>query len=207
MLNHYFNKASVYILKKSILERIILSVIFVLAMYVLWAFLRYDREILAESFEASSNSNLQGSIATLAKKYDIKSKCARLFCSGDESVLKDFVSSKADSIYMYFSCDSLKCFEFVREVESLPLAFIDEIMGANVLLLNVRDFSENAESAKDIKEDSKDSKFESLDFLVNEEEQNDDIADDSAWIQSLDSKDLPLQWRQNIKMKLRLESI
>lgn len=229
MFNKYFNSLTLYLLAKSRFERVVILLIFFLALYVMCAFLwrqaAFGGEFSAQYKNIDSNVEL-GKIAAMAKKYDIKSKCLRLFCDDGEidSKFKGFstadlksentqdskgenIESSSDFVtkFMHFSCNSLKCFEFVREMESLPLVFITEINGFDVLLLHVRDEESSTDSIESAKVESNE-KQNILDFLFNDSESAPKEAHDKE-LESLDSKALPIQWRQDIKLKLRIEQV
>ncbi|MWV62893.1 hypothetical protein DCO58_01755 [Helicobacter saguini] len=231
MFDKYFNTLTLYILKKSPFERIVIFCVFALTIYVLcailWSESQRERDISSIHF-AGLDSNIElNKIATLAKKYDIKTKCLRLFCDDNEidSKFKGWAKSadfrtgsiessdtkiKSITKFMHFSCHSLKCFEFVREMESLPLVFIDEITGFNVLLLHVRDFESGADSIESSPrqlQDSKDEKHEILGFLFdNNEDLHDEKAEEKE-LEKLDSNALPIKWRQDIKLRFTIESV
>lgn len=208
MLDNFFNKVTCYILKKTYLERVLLLSLFCMCIFVIASYIKYER-IEHVNLRLDSNDGLK-SVQDLAKKYQIFTKCLRLLCDVEEFGNKvnsvsvntnEFLDSKI--YYLYFSCESLNCYEFIREVENIPLAFIREISGFNVDITHINDNEDmqNLDSSEYV--ESKDSKKLLLNSMLNMDDEQ-EIQNSEKYVES---KHLPFEWKQNIKMVLEIKNL
>lgn len=205
-----------------------------LCLFCAIALLQY---IELESDESSAvrahldSTQMQKDILNLAKKYNIESKCLRIFCAKEEfyafydsfkgkgfkgfvreSIMESGSITESSGVnassnvpkklyYMHFSCDSVLCFEFLREIENLALVFIDEAHGFNVEITHIRDSNEAIESNAMESSMPKDSINEFLHNLSK------DSIESKLPQNTLDTPSLPLEWKQDIRLIINIPNM
>ncbi|RDU65699.1 hypothetical protein CQA53_05930 [Helicobacter didelphidarum] len=221
ILNRIFNILTQYLLKKSLLERVIFLGIFLCIIYIITDNLKHEREIIVKQY-VGNIGEIHKDIFNLTEKYEIQNRCARLFCAYEEffqntndqgyvrnsynNIIqtnlhhKNIESKKLDSInkyYMYVSCIGIACYEFIRELENLPLVFITEIHGFNVEILDITHAQQPINKGDDLSNHIQEpNMLQRLQTALNTIE-----------VDNTKTMSLPIKWRQELKVVFEIERI
>lgn len=137
MLQRLLHTITLYILKKSLFERIVLLCLFVACLFALLSSIKSE-EWIAKSRKQIDITAIQGDIITLFEEYKIQSKCMKAICTNKELQRRRIQTTlpyTTKHYTLFFTCDSMLCYEFIRSLEELPTLFIHEIASSNATIM------------------------------------------------------------------------
>lgn len=136
MLHRILHTLTFYLLRKSLFERIIIFCLFVACLLAILSSITYEEWVSTERKQIDI-TNIQDEISTLFEEYKIQSKCARVICTNKELQkrrLQTTLPHTTKHYTLFFSCNSILCYEFIRSIESIPTLFIHEVDSFNVTI-------------------------------------------------------------------------
>ncbi|EEO24960.1 MULTISPECIES: hypothetical protein [Helicobacter] len=130
---------TLYLLRKSVFERIILLCLFVVSCVTLLSYIEYDEWVLTQRKQVDITT-MQSNIALLFKDYEITSKCKNAICSNKELKQRRMQTTlpyTTNHYTLFFTCKAMLCYEFIHALEALPTLFIHEISLSNATIRNL----------------------------------------------------------------------
>lgn len=137
MLQRLLHTLTFYILKKSLFERIVLFCLFVSCLLAILSSVKYE-EWTTKTRKQIDITAIQGDIVSLFDEYKIQSKCVKIICTNKELQrrgLQTTLPYTTKHYTIFFTCDSMLCYEFIRSLEELPTLFIHEVVSSNATII------------------------------------------------------------------------
>ena len=137
MLQRLLHSLTFYLLKKSLFERIILFCLFVACLLAILSSIKYE-EWTTKTRKQIDITAIQGDIVALFEEYKIQSKCVKVICTNKELQrrgLQTTLPYTTKHYTLFFTCDSMLCYEFIRSLEELPTLFIHKIESSNATII------------------------------------------------------------------------
>lgn len=157
MLQRLLHTLTLYLLRKSVVERIVLLCLFVISCIVLLSYINHDEWVVTQRKQVDITI-MQNNILLLFQDYDIKSKCKSIICTNKELKQKRMQTTlpyTANYYTSFFTCNSMLCYEFIHALEALPTLFIHHISSSNITLQNtdqhIDSMQEDIQFTQDIK--------------------------------------------------------
>ncbi len=159
-MDKVLNKLTLYLLKKSATERLILFILFLVSLIVITSYMDDDSEWMILQKQNFEPTHTNANIKKLFDFYNIKTKCLKIICTSQEikqiiKLPKNAVSNvESKSVYtIYFECDDISCYEFIRELEKQPKVFINKAETFDIAILH-----DDSDSTNDIQIYTEDNK-------------------------------------------------
>lgn len=139
MLQRFLHTITLYLLRKSAFERIVLLCLFVVSCATLLSYIEYDEWVVTQRRQIDITT-MQSDIALLFQDYEITSKCKNAICSNKELKqrrMQTILPYTKNHYTLFFTCKAMLCYEFIRALEALPTLFIHEISLSNATIQNL----------------------------------------------------------------------
>ncbi len=137
MLQRLLHALVLYLLQKSVFERIVLFSILTACCFIILSYVEHDEWVVVKRKQVGI-ATIQNDIAILFEDYNIQSKCTKIICTNKEVKQKHIQTKLPYTQHYYtlfFTCNGLLCYEFIRSLEALPTLFIHEVSSSNATIM------------------------------------------------------------------------
>lgn len=139
MLQKILHTITLYLLQKSVFERIIILCLFIISSIILLNYIEYDEWVVTKRKQVDI-TNIQSDILILFQDYEIKSKCRNAICTNKELKQRKIQTTlpyTKTNYTLFFTCNAIMCYEFINALEKLPTLFIHKISSSNITIQNL----------------------------------------------------------------------
>lgn len=160
MFQHFLHTLTLYFVGKSMLLRALYLMLFLTFYFFALSYFDFEEWIGAQ-YKQVDAATTQSEILRLFETYNMKSKCAKVFCTHNElqergllqhaaqqemqNVAKQPIAQHTRHTYtLLFTCEGMACYEFLRALEVLPLVFVEKAASSNVTFLQEKATQEHA---------------------------------------------------------------
>ncbi|RDU71965.1 hypothetical protein CQA66_05755 [Helicobacter aurati] len=197
----FIQKLGFFLLQKNSITRYLLAFLFFGCVFTLVSLLEYSDYESPQYYHTDIVKSYKD-ILTSFHKYELQSKCKKEFClkqeiqqltelnpsfTTNQQYIDNMQTQSSHNIYaMYFTCQNLSCYEFIREVETIAPVFILKVQSFNTEILYSLETT-----AIETSKDSSSPLYAPLDSNNNRQPQ----------------KPSALQWKQNILLFFEIPSV
>lgn len=212
-MDKLLNTITQYLLQKSFFERCIFFCLFCVCLYSSVNYFKNEEQIITQKYQTDFSS-IQQSILALFQAHTIQSKCSKPICTSQEIIFVNRKNYENQSIayrphtfpatmsttkyYMSLTCNSMACYEFIRDFENLPPIFITEIQSFNTEILAIHNSDTTNSHFNMMQQNNNATPFWNQHTHANKANQ---VRQESS------QQDMPMSWKQNIKIIFEIQRI